>query len=517
MGKTIISDIVAVDRGIFRRLGMGRENRAGICLLTAGLVGLTSVNASAAPVYMPPSSNLVYGDVTHGQRVLSASSNPAAAAVDVVRGGGKSTSGTVISVGAGLEYGNVQDLFDVVDELAKAFAPTDPGPGGGTPPPGQKPDEKPPDGIDIGDIIDGIDPDLGAAIDAVAAEVAIQAGILALIDSEGYGKAFLQADAPFVIGRNLLGGAWTFGLNWSGTATAFGIAEPINFDADQALTNLEAAFDLMPGDPPEVFDLSGGVLMRVDPNTGSVRIAFDNDSSLVTKSSQTYEFNLGYSRQVWPTSAGSLYLGAEARLYQLRLSRLSVRFGDITDSDELFDSIRHADYRDDNGLGLDLGALWIANNYQLGAQVTNVNEPDFEFPEVDLEPYVNPTIIGFLMNDQNYTMERQWKFEGSVFSTNRKWTANLGFDANAVADPMGDDYQWVTLSAGYATDSWWLPGIRAGFRKNLAGTEMGYFGLGVTAFKIVNFDIASSLETVNISGTKLPRGLMASIGFQIAW
>jgi len=45
---------------------------------------------------------------------------------------------------------------------------------------------------------------------------------------------------------------------------------------------------------------------------------------------------------------------------------------------------------------------------------------------------------------------------------------------------------------------------------------MGYFGLGVTAFKIVNIDIASSLETVNISGTKLPQGLMASIGFQIA-
>ena len=114
-------------------------------------------------------------------------------------------------------------------------------------------------------------------------------------------------------------------------------------------------------------------------------------------------------------------------------------------------------------------------------------------------------------------MERQWKFEGSVFSADRKWTANLGFDANAVADPMGDDYQWVTLSAGYATDSWWLPGIRAGYRKNLAGTEMGYVGLGVTAFKIVNFDIASALETVNISGTKVPRGLMASIGFQIAW
>ena len=90
-------------------------------------------------------------------------------------------------------------------------------------------------------------------------------------------------------------------------------------------------------------------------------------------------------------------------------------------------------------------------------------------------------------------------------------------DANAVPDPMGDDYQWFTLSAGYATESWWLPGIRAGYRKNLAGTELGYASFGLTAFKIVNFDIASTLDTTRISGTKLPRGLMASIGFQIAF
>ncbi len=201
----------------------------------------------------------------------------------------------------------------------------------------------------------------------------------------------------------------------------------------------------------------------------------------------------------------------------MRLSRLSVRFGDITDSDELFDAIRHADYRDDTNIGLDFGALWVANNYQLGMQVTNINEPDFEFPEVNLEPYTSRPIIDFLIGDQVYEMERQWKFEGSVFSSNRRWTVNLGIDANAVPDPMGDDYQWFTLSAGYATESWWLPGVRVGYRKNLAGTEMGYLGLGVTAFKFVNLDIASAVDSVKISGTDLPQGLMASLGFQLAW
>jgi hypothetical protein len=46
---------------------------------------------------------------------------------------------------------------------------------------------------------------------------------------------------------------------------------------------------------------------------------------------------------------------------------------------------------------------------------------------------------------------------------------------------------------------------------------MSYLGIGLTAFKIVNFDIASALDTVSIDGTTLPQGLMVSIGFQITW
>ena len=46
---------------------------------------------------------------------------------------------------------------------------------------------------------------------------------------------------------------------------------------------------------------------------------------------------------------------------------------------------------------------------------------------------------------------------------------------------------------------------------------MKYIGIGVTAFKIVNFDISSALDTVKIDGQKLPQGLMVSLGFQITW
>jgi hypothetical protein len=194
-----------------------------------------------------------------------------------------------------------------------------------------------------------------------------------------------------------------------------------------------------------------------------------------------------------------------------------VRFGDITDSEELFESIRDSEFRNDTRLGIDVGALWVSDNYQLGAQVTNINEPKFTFPDVDLEPYRNDGIIGFLLSDQQYTMDRQFKLEASLFTDDRSWSAHLGYDVDSATDPLGDRFQWLTLSGGFTTESWWIPGVRLGYRQNLAGTKMKYLGIGVTAFKIVNIDISSAFDSVKIDGQELPQGLMASIGFQVSW
>ena len=487
------------------------------CRLRMVLAGLLAIllngNVQAGPVYQPPGANLTLGDVTHGMRVQSASSNPAAAAADVFRGGQQSTRGTVITGAAGLEYGNVQELFDLYNEVTRAFKPSNPDVT--PPPPGQEPGDKPDDGINIGDILDLIDPDLRVTIDALARELAAQTALLAFISVEGYGKAWLSADAPFVIGKEYLGGAWTFGVGWSGSAKAFGAVEPIEFDVDEALRRLEDWINTLPIDRPVQLPVSDQVILV--PGETAVFLQIDNDSSIVTKSTQTTELSVGYSRPTWSTAAGTLFLGAEAHLYLKQLSRLSVRFGDITDSKELFDAIRDADFRSDEQLGIDLGALWVGRNYQLGAQLTNINEPKFTFPDIDLAPYSSDLVIGFLEQDKVYRMDRQLKLEGSVFTDDRRWSAHVGVDVDSTTDPMGDRFQWATLSTGFRTDSWWLPNARIGIRKNLTGTKLGYLSIGLTAFKIVNIDIASALDTVKIDGQKLPQGLMGSIGFQIAW
>ena len=475
---------------------------------------LLTASVSAGPVYQPAGANLTLGDVTHGGRALSASSNPAAAAADRARAAGKPVRGTVLSGAAGLEYGNVQNLFDLYNELTQAYAPSDPGTGGG---PGQDPGDKPDEGISIGDILDSLDPNVQEALNAIAREVATQTVLLLLIRDEGYAKAWLSADAPFVFDKQVLGGTWTFGVNWSGSSKTFGITEPIEFDRDTALQAIENWVNTLPINRPSTLPVSDNIVLTPSADQNTVFLAITNDSSLVSKSTQTTEFSLSYSREAMAGDSGSLYFGARANIYLKQLSRFSVRFGDITDSEELFDAIRSADFRSDEGAGIDLGVLWVGENYQLGAQVTNVNEPEFVFPDVNLAPYRSESIIRALENDKTYTLDRQLKLEASLFSEDRRWSAHLGYDVDPVTEPMGDRFQWATLSGGFTTDSWWIPSLRIGYRQNLSGTELGYVSIGATLFKYVNFDIASALDSVKIDGQKLPQGLMASIGFEISW
>jgi hypothetical protein len=483
-------------------------------ILLSLLTALIAANVAAGPVYQPAGANLTLGDVTHGNRLQSASSNPAAAAADRARAGGKPVRGTVVSGAAGLEYGNVQNLFDLYNELTQAYAPSDPGTGGG---PGQDPGDKPDDGINIGDILDTLDPQIQDTLNALAREVATQTVLLLLIREEGYAKAWLAADAPFVFDKQVLGGTWTLGVNWSGSSKTYGITEPIEFDLDAARQAIEDWVNALPIDRPASLSISDDIVLTPQPGTNSVFLAITNDSSLVSKSSQTTEFSLSYSREALSRESGALYFGAQANIYLKQLSRLSVRFGDITNSEELFDAIRDADFRTDEGAGLDLGVLWVANNYQLGVQVTNINEPKFVFPDVNLAPYRSESIISALENDKTYVMDRQFKLEASLFSQDRRWSAHLGYDVDSATDALGDRFQWLTLSGGFMTDSWWIPSARIGYRQNLAGTELGYISVGATLFKYVNIDIASALDTVKIDGQKLPQGVMGSIGFEISW
>ena len=478
----------------------------------AFLACLTAANAWGQALFQPPGPNLTYGDVTHGMRAQSASTNPAAAAADMARQGDEADSSTIISAAGGIEYGNIQELWDLYDQVFRAYRPSD----GDVEYPGQLPETMPPGGIDLGDIWDSLDPDIQDELDAIADEVVRQASILALIATEGYGKAWIAADAPFAFSKPRWGGAWTMQLHWSGTTRAFSLAEAVEFDREQARQSIQDWFDTEVANRPGTLQVGGQIFLLFDA-LGDVRFSLQNDSTVVFKATQMVTASAGYSRAAWSNDAGTLFVGGEAHLHDMRLSGIGVRFGDMSDSEALFEQIRDADYERDTRVSFDAGILWVADTYQLGAQVTNLFEPDFQFPAIDFSPFDNETIIQQLEQGRTYTMERQLKLEASLFGTDRRWSWHLGLDANAATDPVGDEFQWLTVSGGLDTGSRWLPNLRAGYRQNLAGTEKSYVSLGMTMFRFINVDIASALDTTKIDGRKLPEGLMFSMGFQVNW
>ena len=482
--------------------------------LAAIVMILAASTGSAQTLFQPPGANLTFGDVTHGMRAQSASTNPAAAAADLARQGDDAKSGAVVSGAVGLEYGNIQEIWDFYDEVSQAFKKSDPDIDVDAP--GQLPELKPPFGIDLGQIWDQLDPDIQDELDAIVDEATRQAAILALIKTDGYAKAWISADAPVVFAKPRSGGAWTVQLGWSGASRAYGIVQPVDLDRETARAAIQDWFDTEITSRPPSFQVGGQVELLIDA-VGKVSFVLQNDSLIAFKSTQLSTLSTGYSRAAWSNDAGTLYLGAEAHLHNMQLSRLAVRFGDITDSELLFDYIRDADFESDTRVSFDVGVLWVGDNHQLGAQLTSLNEPEFQFPDVNLEPFRDDGIIQRIQRDRTYTMKRQLRLEASLYSNDRRWSGHIGVDANSAADPLGNDYQWLTVSAGYETRNQWIPGLRLGYRQNLAGTEKTYASLGMTVFKYINLDISSALDVTRIDGKKLPEGLMASIGFQVSW
>ncbi len=458
-------------------------------LLYILVMAVATAVAHAAPVYHPPGANLTSGDVSNSQSIMSDITNPAASAVQLEHDGAHVQFGIISNIGIGIEYGQVDNIFNVIDEKAKAYS----------------------SGLAV--ILPTLTGD--AATDAAAIQNAIDVpvgdlnGVLATVAADGYGKAFGSMNLPLmpvVVGSGFLGGALVFDASASVTSKANGIHDNIDIDYSTVVTQLQTWDGVSPIDLGEV---------TLDLNTQTVKV--DNNTLLQTRAAGIGELALGYSRQLMKHEQGGLFGGLRAKYYKVGLAQSATRLGDLTDAEQLFQDIRDATFNYDSNFGLDLGALWVSENYRLGATVMNLNAPRFTFPGLDVTGYSPGPIAGQLARNYVYTMEAQLKLEAALFSSDRHWVLNAGLDANAVPDPFGDDYQWATLSAAYLTDSWWIPGGRIGYRGNLAGEKMNYVTLGATLFKAFNIDLAMALNEVTIDGTSVPRGAMLNMGLELSF
>lgn len=456
----------------------------------------------AEPVYHPGGPSLTFGGMTHRRMIVSDMGNPA---IDSSREKTASRYRVGASVGLGIEYDGNDNLFALLNKAGNddSLVPGN-GSGSGNGSGGSS-------GIDL----DINNPDLQALIDDISARAITLGAFLATVVTGVNAKAFVTADVPVLISNNAFGGAWTFRASHTVTTNLRGLHEPISFDANIALQQLQVAFNNnAPVTESKTYDLTGGVSVTVNPD-GSTKFRFENNSGTITKAAQISEFSIGYSREVWSKEDNMVYVGIRPRFYNVGLSNTVIPVADIKNARAIFDALDESNFSFQQGVGIDFGAIYTGKHYQLGATLTNINEPDFNFPASDLSGFTSPVIINEIRSRETYVMERQLKLEGGIISSTGAWGVNVGLDVNSVPDPMGDDYQWLSIGAGFASDSWWLPGARLGARKNLAGTELTYLTAGVTVFNIVNIDIASTTQRVVINDRTLPRSLIANLSVQV--
>ncbi|NOX77112.1 MAG: conjugal transfer protein TraF [Gammaproteobacteria bacterium] len=212
--------------------------------LTAVSLAVAAAVTHATPLYQPPGSNLTYGAVSNGQSIMSDITNPAAGAAALVQQGeNQYRLGIPGSMGIGFEFGKVDDLYDRIDQQAKAFGTT---------------------GLE--NILSNT-----ANIAVIGAEVSAQVdninSILSDVETNGYAKAFGSINVPLVVAHQGLGGSLVFNAGISAVSRATGLYDRIDFDP--------LAVNLTP------VQTNGDVIIDLPNNT----ITVNNDSTVLIKAS----------------------------------------------------------------------------------------------------------------------------------------------------------------------------------------------------------------------------------------
>lgn len=413
--------------------------------------------------------------------------------------------GNRLSVDGGLrlEYGNVDDLFKLIDDLSNSINGPDGGGGGGGSGGGAP-----------GPPIDPIDPDLEEVINAIVKEAERIAPLIAWVAFEGYAKSETALGVDIQVGKPVLGGQLRVAVSTVELAGAVGIADEINFDGDEALDQLEKAWNLTPDSPKTTFDLTGGVYLTVDPPTGNVSFTFENDSLLLTKSTRETTFALDYAAPIHVTDATTVTLGVRPKFIQVGSSNVATRLGDIRDAESLFKQIDDARLQYEEDFAMDMGLRLTGQQYQLGITVRNAVKPSFRFPGLDYSRYTSAEVVRQVESSRRYDPNRQVSVDGALVSASGRWLLQGAVDLDTNIDPLQLPYQWFTLGASYSGTHWYSSNFRAGLRKNLAGTGLGYASMGYTLAGFWNFDLGLGLESVTLQGQKLPKSLAVSTGFQ---
>jgi len=427
---------------------------------------LLPVLSQAAPVVTQPGPLMTLGPASTPQTGLSVLYNPASAET-VIQEDDDYRWGYLGSTGFSVEMGDVNNFAD-----------------------------------DVNDLIDQLDRDDIGLNEGIELQDDWNNNLRQKIGADGYIKfdvQFVAPLAPLLVRSDFLGGVLSMDLVGGITGKGIILDETLEYSA--ATSSLET------------------------------------NTSLYLKSVQYTTLGLGYSHEmdnalmdiVNDHLEGRLLLGARANLYNLKLSKQVIGLQNIDDGDELADVI--ADDLTENQAsssqtGIDLGLIWEADHYHVGATLRNINEPEFDFGVVGVDcnnKSTNTSISncftaqyfvneGRIAQNETHKMTSQASVDAAINSANKRWRLAASYDLQAMRDPVGDEYQWMTASAAYVSSS--LFGMRVGLSENQVGSKLTMMNAGMTLFGVMNLDLRYSLDTTEVDGTEVPRTFGLNLGFE---
>lgn len=422
--------------------------------------------AQAAPVMNQPGSLMTTGTGSTTQTGLSVLYNPAAGEM-VIEEGESFRWGYISSLGFSYEVGDANNFVDEVNDLT--------------------------------DILDS---------DNVTAEEGNEVindyndNLRQKLGEEGYlkiGAHIVAPLAPFSIRSELLGGV--------------------------------ISLDAMAGVTAKVSILDDDITVNTFTNQ------FETNTAVYLKSVEYTNLGLTYSREInhdlvkgfADKLGGRLLAGVRGNLYSMNLSKQVVGLLNIDEDDELGDVIQDdlsANKVTTSNVGLDLGLIWEAPNYHVGFNWRNINEPEFDYGSLGENCSSKDTSTSMsncftaqyfaaqnrITLDESYTMTAQTTVDAALNTENKRWRLATSYDLQPMRDPIGDEYQWASVSAAYVGST--ILGARLGLSKNQTGTNLTMLNAGLSLFGGMNLDLRYSLQKIEVDGASAPRAFAVNLGFE---